>query len=116
MRWAPALLKVSTVHLAPSSERPAATQSALPSTGATKPSSETDIFRTSEAMRCFLPGMDDTNCSGIQTADHRETHRPGAAPDPSRRRAVAQAQRGGPGPGAYRGCIPPSSDTTWLVM
>src|SRR3954454_597504 len=56
MRCAPALLKVSTVHLAPSSERPAATQSLLPSIGATKPSSETDIFRTSEAMRCFLSG------------------------------------------------------------
>src|SRR3954447_10466818 len=56
MRCAPALLKVSTVQLAPSSERPAATQSVLPSVGATKPSSETDIFRTSEAMRCFLPG------------------------------------------------------------
>src|SRR3954468_4138002 len=55
MRCAPALLKVSTVHLAPSSERPAATQSALPSTGATKPSSETDILRTSGAMGCFLP-------------------------------------------------------------
>jgi hypothetical protein len=61
MRCAPALLKVSTVQLAPSSERPAATQSVLPSIGATKPSSETDIFRTSEAMRCFLPGMDDTS-------------------------------------------------------
>src|SRR4051812_41229328 len=59
MRCAPALLKVSRVQLAPSSERPAATQSELPSVGATKPSSETDIFRTSEAMRCFLPGMDD---------------------------------------------------------
>src|SRR3954454_999448 len=56
MRCAPALLKVSTVQLAPSSERPAATQSVLPSIPATYPSSETDIFRTSEAMRCFLPG------------------------------------------------------------
>src|SRR6476620_6835144 len=58
MRCAPALLKVSTVQPAPSSERPAATQSVLPSIGATKPSSETDIFRTREAMRCFLSGMD----------------------------------------------------------
>src|SRR6476469_9330812 len=59
MRCAPALLRVSSVQLAPSSERPAATQSLLPSSGATKPSSETDIFRTNEAMRCSLPGLDD---------------------------------------------------------
>jgi len=63
MRCAPAWLKVSTVQLAPSSERPAATQSVLPSIGATKPSSETDIFRTGEAMRRFLPGIEDTRCS-----------------------------------------------------
>jgi hypothetical protein len=44
------LLNVSTVQLAPSGERPAATLSLLPSGGATKPSSETDIFKTSEAM------------------------------------------------------------------
>src|SRR6476619_5243557 len=55
MRCAPALLKVSTVQRAPSSERPAAAQSVLPSIGATYPSSETDIFRTSETMRRFLP-------------------------------------------------------------
>ena len=34
-RWALALLKVSTVQPAPSAERPAATQSVLPSGGAT---------------------------------------------------------------------------------
>jgi hypothetical protein len=34
-------------------------QSLLPSGGATYPSSETDIFRTSEAMRCVLSGLDD---------------------------------------------------------
>src|SRR5579859_1909128 len=56
MRWAPALLTVSSVQLAPSGERPAASQPVLPSAAATKPSSETDILRTSEAIRCFLPG------------------------------------------------------------
>jgi len=45
---------------------PAAIQPVLPSTGATKPSSETDIFRTSAAMRCFPPGMDDTSCSSLR--------------------------------------------------
>src|SRR3954453_12175045 len=44
-----------------SSEPPAAIQSVLPSIAATQPSSETDIFRSSEAMRCFRPGMDDVN-------------------------------------------------------
>src|SRR6476469_4340854 len=56
MRCAPALPRVSSVQLAPSSERPAATQSLLPSSGATKPSSETDIFRTNEACAAPFPG------------------------------------------------------------
>jgi len=55
MRCTPALLTVSRVQLALSAERPATTQSVLPSAGATKPSSETDILRTSEAVWCFLP-------------------------------------------------------------
>ena len=62
MRCLPALLTVSTTQLVESSERPAASQPVLPSSDATYPSSETDIFRTSEAMRCFLSGIDDTSC------------------------------------------------------
>jgi hypothetical protein len=50
----PGLLTVWRVQLAPSAERSAASQSVLPSAGATKPSSETDILRTSEGIRCFL--------------------------------------------------------------
>src|SRR6202020_3337892 len=63
MRCVPALLTVSSVQAAPSSERPTVAQSLLPSGGATYPSSETDIFRTSDAMRCFLSGLDDPSCS-----------------------------------------------------
>jgi hypothetical protein len=63
MRCAPALLTVSTTQLVESSERPAASQPVLPSSDATYPSSETDILRIGEAMRCFLSGMDDTSCS-----------------------------------------------------
>src|SRR4051812_15392984 len=71
MRCAPALLKVSTFQPAPSSERHAAAQSVLPSVGATKPSSETDTFRTSEDMRCLLPwsgGVDGLE-QGVDLAD-----------------------------------------------
>jgi hypothetical protein len=63
MTCAPVLLTVSTTQVMESSERPAASQSLLLSGDATYPSSETDILRISEAMRCFLPGMDDTSCS-----------------------------------------------------
>src|ERR1700677_2090792 len=63
MRCVPALLTVSSVHAAPSSDRPAVTQSLLPSGGATYPSSETDIFRISEGMRCFLSGIGDPSWS-----------------------------------------------------
>jgi len=57
------LLTVSTTQPVESSERPVATQPVLPSIGATYPSNETDIFRTTEAILCFLAGMDDTSCS-----------------------------------------------------
>src|SRR5215469_10118088 len=79
MRCAPALLTVSSTQLVESSERPAASQTLLPSSDATYPSSETDILRISEAMRCFLSGMDDTSCSSrwfdMQTRAHGETNR-----------------------------------------
>src|SRR5258707_10270766 len=79
MRCVPALLTVSSVQAAPSSERPAVTQSVLPSGGATYPSSETDIFRTSEAMRCFLfrdgrPVLLES-ILGTQTQGNSETNR-----------------------------------------
>src|SRR3954447_21042944 len=86
MRCAPALLKVSTVQLAPSPERPAATQSVLPSIGATKPSSETDIFRTSEAMRCFLPESSWLTEHGHKAGLGLPAGRPGGWPGASRAR------------------------------
>ena len=57
------VVTVSTVQLRPSAEPPRGDPVGAPVSGVTYPSSETDIFRTSEAMCCFLPGMDDTSCS-----------------------------------------------------
>ena len=55
MRCAPALLTVSRSHSPLSGERPAAIHSGCSWAGSTYPSSEMDIFRISEVMRCFLP-------------------------------------------------------------